>query len=321
MKIFVTGASGFVGGAAAKRLVADGHEVVAMSRSAASDAKIAALGAAPVRCDLESIDASHVEGCDALIHSAAFVEEWGPRDAWYKSNVLGTKAVLDAAKAAGVGRFIHIGTEAAIVHGQDVDNADESVPLAPWSTYPYCATKAMAEQLVRDANGDGFVTIVLRPRLIWGPGDQTILPAIEKMARDGQFAWIDRGEVMTSSTHIANLVEAIVLALGKGHGGEAYFILDDGQRSMRDVMTGLAGTRGITLPDRNIPSAVARPAAALLEKTWRLFSLKGAPPVTRQAVMLMSCNCTLNDAKARAELGYAPVISFEQGLAELAGRV
>lgn len=157
-----------------------------------------------------------------MIHSAAFVEAWGPENAWYRFNVLGTQHILDAAKAAGAQRFIHIGTEAAICHGQHIVDADETYPLAPDSPYPYCATKARAEMAVRAANALDFTTIVLRPRFIWGPGDQTLLPTITAMAETGRFTWIDGGRARTSTVHIDNLVHAIEIALEAGHGGEAY---------------------------------------------------------------------------------------------------
>lgn len=317
MNIFITGASGFVGGAAASELVAKGHQVSAMSRSESSDAKIKALGATPVRCDLETISTQHLTGMDAIIHAAAFVESWGPKDAWFKSNVLGTQAVLDAARGAGVKRFIHIGTEAGIVHGQHIHGADESYPLAPDSPYPYCATKAQAEMRVREANAPGFATIVLRPRFIWGPGDTTLLPTVEAMAKAGKWTWIDGGKAMTSTTHIANLVHAIDLALTKGQGGEAYFILDDGDVSMREIISGMAASKGLQLPDKSIPSWLADTLGGVSEGIWRLFSLKGEPPLTRHAAMVMSRNCTLKGDKARAGLGYAPVISRAEGLATL----
>ena len=92
-----------------------------------------------------------------------------------------------AAREAGVKRFIHIGTEAALVHGQDLHEVDERYPLAFDSPYPYCSTKARAEQAVREAYdpAGGFTTPVLRPRFIWGPGDATLLPALPKMAQPG----------------------------------------------------------------------------------------------------------------------------------------
>jgi nucleoside-diphosphate-sugar epimerase len=317
MRIFVTGASGFVGGAACGRLLAEGHQVSAMSRSDASDEKIRALGAEPVRCDLETVRAEHLDGAEAVVHAAAYVEDWGPRDAWYQGNVLGTRNVLDAARTAGTRRFVHIGTEAAIVRGQHVRDADESAPLAFDSPYPYCATKAEAERRVRDANAPDFETIVLRPRFIWGPGDQTILPMLEEMARSGKFVWLDGGRARTSTTHIDNLVEAIVLALCRGTPGESYFVLDDGERTMKEILTGLAATRGISLPDRSIPAWLVASLAGACEAVWRTFDLSGSPPLTRHPVMVMSRDCTLNDAKARRELGYRPVMSVEEGLANL----
>lgn len=319
MRIFVTGASGFVGSATVRHLRARGHDLIAMSRSEKSDAAIREAGATPVRCDLQTVAGDHIRGSDAVIHAAAFVEQWGPKDAWFRSNVLGTQAVVGASVAAGVKRFIHIGTEAALCHGQHLRGVDETYPLAPNSPYPYCATKAQAESLVLAANAPAFETLVLRPRFIWGPGDTTLLPVIEQMAASGGWSWIDHGRARTSTTHIRNLVHGIELALTRGRGGNAYFILDDGERTLRDMITGMAASRGITLPNRSTPSFLADTVGAIGEFAWRTFGLKGAPPLTRHAAMVMSRDCVLSGEKARAALGYVPVISVEAGLAEMGG--
>ena len=156
MNVFVTGGSGFVGGAAVRRLLVQGHQVRAMSRSEKSDDLIRTLGAVPVRCNLEDVEAEHLTGCDLVIHAAAYVEAWGPSQAWDRVNVDGTRRMLSAARGAAAKRFIHIGTEAALVHGQDLHEVDESYPLAFTSPYPYCRTKALAEQAVRQpANSSG----------------------------------------------------------------------------------------------------------------------------------------------------------------------
>lgn len=317
MRIFVTGASGFVGGAATKALAAKGRVLSAMSRSPGSNAKIIALGATPVRCDLETVEAEHIKGADAVVHCAAFVEQWGPRDAWKRFNVDGTARMLAAARQAGVRRFIHIGTEAALFHGQHLSGVDETYPLAPHSPYPYSATKAQAEKLVRDANAPGFETIVLRPRFIWGPGDTTLLPVIETMAREGKFAWINNGAAQTSTTHIDNLVHAIELALTQGNPGEVYFILDDGVRPMRVMITGMAASRGLTLPEKSVPGWLADAIGATCETLWSVLPLSGAPPLTRFSAMIMSRDAVLKDDKARAEMGYRPVIGVEDGLRAL----
>ncbi|WP_108810804.1 NAD-dependent epimerase/dehydratase family protein [Sphingorhabdus sp. Alg231-15] len=318
MRIFITGASGFVGGAATRSLIEAGHQVSAMSRSESSDTLIRDLGAEPIRCDLETVTAEHVGDAEIVLHSAAFVEAWGPKDAWHRYNVLGTQAMLTAGREAGARRFIHIGTEAAICHGQHVRDADETVPLAPDSPYPYCATKAQAEQLVRDANSDGtFETIILRPRFIWGPGDTTLLPLIEEMAKSGKWMWINDGKAMTSTTHIANLVHAIDLALTKGGGGEAYFILDEGTISVKDMIGSMAQARGLTLSDKSISSGLADFVGRASEKIWRILHLKNDPPLTAHAAMVMSRDCTLNGDKAASDLGYKSVVTRAEGFATL----
>lgn len=318
MKIFVTGASGFVGGAAVRRLVAAGHEVRAMSRSDKSDATIRALGAEPVRCSLDDVVAQHLAGAEVVIHAAAYVEPWGPPDAWDRANVGGTQRMLLAARRAGARRFIHIGTEAALVHGQHLIDVDEHYPLAFGSPYPYCRTKALAEQAVKDANDTDFTTLVLRPRFIWGPGDQTLLPLILEAARAGRWAWIDHGRALTSTTYIDNLVDAIELALTRGEPGQAYFILDQGQRSLREMIEGMAGAAGVSLPDKSIPYWLAAALAWLCEALWRGLALKGQPPLTRHAAMVMARQCTLQGGKAKLELGYVPRVSVAQGLQALA---
>lgn len=317
MRVFITGASGFVGGATVPHLVEAGHEVVAMSRRDASDAAIEAAGAEPVRCSLQDVTSADIGEVDVVIHGAAFVEDWGPPQAWHEINVDGTRRLLEASREAGAKRFVHIGTEAALVRGQDLDGVDETYPLAPDSPYPYCATKAKAEALVREANDDDFETIVLRPRLIWGPGDTTLLPEIVRMVETGQWRWIDGGRARTSTTHIDNLVHAIDLALTEGTPGEAYFILDDGEVTMREMITRMAATRDVTLPDRSIPGWVASAFAWTAETLWRALGRKSRPPVTRHGAMVMARTCVLSDAKARAELGYAPVVSRDEGLAAL----
>lgn len=317
MRIFVTGASGFVGGAATKHFVARDHDVRAMSRSERSDATVRALGAEAVRCDLEDVRAAHIADAEVVLHCAAFVEQWGPRDAWRRFNVQGTQAVLSAARRAGVKRFIHISTESVLWRGQHLRDVDESYPLAPNSPYPYAATKAQAELVVQGANAPDFETIILRPRFIWGPGDTTLLPVIEQMAREGKFMWIDHGRARTSTTHIENLVHAIDLALTKGWPGQAYFVLDDGVHTMREMISGIAASRGVKLPDKSVPAWAADAIGATCETLWRVLPLPGAPPLTRFAAMIMSRECVLKDDKARFEMGYKPVISVDSGLVGL----
>src|SRR3569832_1454477 len=272
MQIFITGASGFVGGAATQELARGGSTVRAMSRSEKSDAKIRALGATPVRCSLGAVKPEHLAGCEAIVHCAAFVEQWGTRAQFWEANVDGTAQLLEAAKAAGVKRFIHIGTEGALFHGQDMHEIDETYPYPRSTPFLYAETKAEAERRVLAANDPqhGFAALSLRPRFIWGPGDQTMLPVLVEMVRKGRFAWVDGGRPRTSTVHIANLVQAIRLALTRGQGGETYFITDGEESTFREFLSALLATQGLTPPERSVPSGVARALATVVEGAWRL---------------------------------------------------
>lgn len=320
MKIFLTGGSGFVGGAVAKSF-APRHAIRALSRSEKSDDALKALGVEPVRGDLETVSADMLAGSDAVIHAAAFVEEWGPFSAFEAVNVTGTERLLKAAKTAGVKRFVHVGTEAALFHGQHMRGVDETCPLAPTSPFPYSATKARAEMAVAAANDPaaGFETIIIRPRLIWGEGDKTLLPAVKEMAEAGKFAWIDGGRAMTSSTHVDNLVAALELALTRGRPGEAYFVVDGPAVAFRDILKPYLAAAGVDLGEKSAPGWLVRLIANLTEPLFRLTNSRTPPPVTRFTAHIMSRDCTISDAKARADLGYAPVISVKEGLARLAG--
>lgn len=315
MKIFITGASGFVGGAVARHLSSK-HDIIAMSRSDRSDATIHETGATPVRTELNAVTPEMLDGVDAIIHCAAFVEEWGPIKAFEKLNVEGTRQLLDVANQVGVRRFVHISTEAALFHGQHMRDIDETYPLSLNSPYPYSRTKAQAEKLVREFEGS-VETIVIRPRMIWGEGDQTILPTVKAMNDAGKFMWIDGGDAMTSSTNIRNLVHGIELALTNGVPGSAYFVVDGPAMRFRDFMEAYAVTDGVKLAEKSMPGWLVRGMAWISEGIWRIFRIKSPPPITRFTANIMSRDCTINDDLARKELGYQPLVNVSEGLALL----
>jgi nucleoside-diphosphate-sugar epimerase len=293
--------------------------VRALARSPASADKVRALGAEPVQGDLDDVAAMRAgaEGASLAFHAAAHLGEWGSREEFMRVNVEGTKNALRATRDAGVGRFVHVGTEAGLIAGQPLLNVDESAPLRPDSKALYCATKAMAEQAVRDANGDGFATVVVRPRLVWGHGDTTIMPGLMKAVEAGRFAWIGGGRHRTSTTHVDNVIHGLVLGAEKGSPGGVYFVTDGEPVVFRDFITELLGTQGVEMPDRNMPAGVAGAAAAASEGVWRALRLKSDPPVTRLAVWLSSQECTIDISHARSELGYEPQRTIPEGMDEL----
>jgi nucleoside-diphosphate-sugar epimerase len=317
--VFVTGGSGFIGGRLVERLVSEGRVVRALARSEASARRVAELGAEPVRGELgdRASLAAAAQGADLAFHLAAQLGEWGAREDFERGNVEGTRNALAACAEAGVRRFVHCGTEAALMAGEPLVGVDETAPLRPDSPAPYPATKAKAEQAARDASREGFETVVLRPRFVWGRGDTTLLPEMVATIEAGKWAWVGGGRNLTDTTHVGNVVEGLLLAAEKGAPGEAYFVTDGEPVVFRDFVTALLETQGVEPPDRSIPAWSAAPLARVAEATWRLLPLSGTPPMTTFRSWLLTQECTIDISKARAELGYAPVVSREQGLAEL----
>jgi nucleoside-diphosphate-sugar epimerase len=316
---FVTGGSGFVGGRLLERLRSDGWTVRALARSDRAEARVRALGAEPVRGDLLSGAAmtEGARGADVCFHAAAHLGDFGPLSEFRRVNVKGTQRVLESCRLAGVKRVVHVGTEAALLHGQPLVAADERTPLAFRSRAPYAATKAEAEAAVLAAGDREMETVVVRPRFVWGAGDTTLLPVMTEMARRGRLRWIGGGRHLTSTTHVANAVEGLVLAAERGQPGNAYFVTDGSPVVFREFVSTLLATQGVQAPEGSVPVPAARALAAVGEAAWRLLPLPGAPPLSRFAFWVSAFECTLDDRKAREQLGYRPVMTRDHGLTEL----
>ncbi|MGH8481017.1 MAG: NAD-dependent epimerase/dehydratase family protein, partial [Nevskiaceae bacterium] len=279
-------------------------------------------GATAVEGDLDAVEAMRqgMADCDAVFHAAALAAEWGPREEFERFNVDGTRHALDAARAAGVKCFVHVGTEAALCDGTPLLDVDESRPLPEHALHRYPRTKNQAERLVRAASAPGFRTVVVRPRFIWGNDDTSVLAALAAAVKDGRFMWMDGGRYPTSTTHVDNVCEGLLLAADKGRGGEAYFITDGPPVELRDFVTKMLATRGVDPGGKSVPKWLALGIAYASEFIWEIvapFGLDGEPPVTRMAVHLFGEPVTVNDAKARRELGYVGKVTREQGLASL----
>jgi nucleoside-diphosphate-sugar epimerase len=257
------------------------------------------------------------DGCQLAFHAAAKLGDWGSPEEFESVNVVGTNNVLRACAEAGVRRFVHVGTEAVLLAGEPLINADETTPLRPDSPALYSATKARAEHAVVAANGDGFETVVVRPRFVWGPGDTTLLPTLVELVRRGRFAWVGGGRHRTSTTHVDNVVEGLVLGASRGRRGNVYFVTDGEPVVFREFVGELLATQGVGAPSRNIPAPLAGALAGAAETLWRLLPLRGHPPLTRFAYWVSAQECTIRIDKAREQLAYAPVKTIADGLAEL----
>lgn len=317
----VTGGSGFVGGHLIRRLLSDGWQVRALARSAEAQAKVRALGAEPVEGDLaDRVALIHgMEGVDVVFHVAAHFEFWGPMTLFRRINVEGTRNVVEAAERTGVRRVVHV-SAAAVVMGrpEPLLGAREGMPLRKMPFAPYATSKAEAEEILLAANGRraGFSTVAIRPPFIWGP-DMPALDHMVETVRAGRFRWVADGGQALSTCHVENLCHALVLAADRGSGGEAYFVSDGEDTTLKAFLRGLLTSRGETPEDRSVPFGVAWAMAGLMGTIWRIFRREGEPPITRQMLRLIGKDFTIDIGRAREELGYSPVISPADGMRRL----
>ncbi|MFZ0013818.1 MAG: NAD-dependent epimerase/dehydratase family protein, partial [Acidimicrobiia bacterium] len=259
MRTFVTGGSGFVGGHLIERLTGDDDQVVALARSETAVGKVRALGATPARGDLSSVASltDGMSGSEVVFHCAAIVGSFVDRDEAREVNVVGTRNIVAAARAAGVRRVVHLSTESVLHDGRPLDGVDETHPIPRTGHLSaYASTKAEAEQIVLGANGDDLETMAIRPRLIWGPGDATWLPGLKEKVDRGVFRWVDGGSHLGSTCHVYNVVEAMILAATRGEPGSAYFVTDGPPRPFRDFAGAYLATAGVEVDDRSVPGWV-----------------------------------------------------------------
>jgi nucleoside-diphosphate-sugar epimerase len=325
MKILVTGGGGFLGQALCRGLRARGHEVVSFNRGRYP--ALAAIGVQQVQGDLALRDAviGAALGCDAVFHNAAKAGAWGSYRSYHDANVLGTQNVIEACRAHGIGRLVYTSTPSVThrkTHPVEGGTAD-TVPYGEHLKAPYAATKLLAEKLVLAANDNELATVALRPRLIWGVGDNQLLPRLVERAKAGRLRFVGDGTNRIDTTYVDNAAQAHFdafehLAPGAACAGRAYFISNGEPRTVRDIINGLLQAAGAPIVRKTIPFGVAYAAGAMCEGLWHALPLKGEPPMTRFLAEQLSTTHWYDMAPARRDFGYAPRVSIDDGLARLA---
>lgn len=324
MKILVTGGGGFLGQALCRGLIERGHHVVSFNRG--HYPALAALGVGQIQGDLADANAVHhaAAGMDAIFHNAAKAGAWGSYKSYHLANVVGTQNVLDACRVHGIGRLVYTSTPSVThraTHPVEGGTAD-SVPYGEGFKAPYATTKLIAEKAVLAANGAELATVALRPRLIWGPGDQQILPRLVDRARTGRLRIVGDGSNRVDTTYIDNAAQAHFdafdhLAPGAACAGKAYFISNGEPKPMAELLNALLDAAGAPRVDKRLSFKAAYRIGAVCETLWTLLPLKGEPPMTRFLAEQLSTSHWYDMAPARRDFGYVPRVSFNEGITRL----
>ncbi|MEZ4504128.1 MAG: NAD(P)-dependent oxidoreductase [Dehalococcoidia bacterium] len=257
-RVFLTGATGAMGQAIVRDLVGRGHEVTGVTRSAEGASLLRALGATPIEVDLFDARAltDAVRGADAIAHFATSIPRGmaaARRGAWRTNDRLrleGTASLLEAARGAGVPRFIFESISLAYPDGGE-DWLDESTPLAPVS--PVMESAVEAEAMIRGFAQDGGEAVVLRFGRLYGPGRASgdLIEAVQRR----RMPVIGSGENLVSSVHVDDVGRAVGAALEVVPG--TYNVVDDAPETQRALLEGLASALDAPLP-RRLPRPLAR---------------------------------------------------------------
>jgi nucleoside-diphosphate-sugar epimerase len=323
LKVLVTGGGGFLGGAIVERLLERDHQVRSFARG--QYPRLAARGVQVISGDLRHAAAvsTAVAGCDAVFHVAALPGIWGPWKLYHDINVSGTDNILAACQAQGVSKLVYTSTPSVVHAGSDLANVNESAPYAEQFSAHYPHSKAMAEKRVLQANGGhGLSTVALRPHLIWGPGDNHLVPRLISKARAGRLRLLGDGNQRVDSVYIDNAADAHLCALDRlapdaDCAGKPYFITQGEPLPIRQLINGILEAAGLGPVTKTIHPRVAWLAGAFCELAYGALRFRSEPPMTRFLAEQLSTEHWYDIGAARRDLGYQVGVSFQEGLARL----
>ncbi len=321
-RVLVTGATGFLGGAVAQALHSAGQPALGHGRSAQAARDLQREGIDVMLAPLEDRDAvarlfdDAAGEVGAVVHCAAKSAPFGPRAAFVRANVDGTRNLLEASARANVSRFVHISSPSIYCAGAALQAVREDAPLPKRPINHYAGSKREAEALVLAAHAAGLPSIILRPRAIYGPGDNALFPRLLTALRAGKLPTIGAGTNRIDLTFIDDAVQSVRLALTASDPclGRAFNITSGEAAPLWELIATLCERLDLAPPSRHVPRGAARKVAAVAEAWHRLLRRKGEPALTRYSVDSLSLDATLDISAARRDLGYEPEVSVAEGV-------
>ena len=316
MKVLVTGASGLLGGAVAAAVRDAGHMVTTFQRRPSGVTGVGdALGTVTDRAAVEAA----VAGQDAVVHLAAKVSLTGDAAEFERVNVGGSATIVEAMRAAGVPRLVFVSSP-SVAHAGSSIVGDDALPADPeHARGDYARTKALAERATLAADSAALRVVVVRPHLVWGPGDTQLVERIVARAAAGRLPLLDHGAALIDSLYVDNAATGIAAALERVDvvHGNAYVLTNGEPRPVADLMAGIAEAGGAPAPRLRVPSGVARAAGSVVEALWRVRPGEDEPPMTRFLAEQLSTAHWFDQRRTRAELQWEPAVSLDEGLRRL----
>ncbi|GAA1143367.1 NAD-dependent epimerase/dehydratase family protein [Nesterenkonia lutea] len=320
-RVLVTGASGLLGRSVAQRLTREGYLVTVLQRGA-SDLD----GVQEVRGSLTDPAAISraVQGQHAVIHMAAKVSVSGRHEDFVEVNVRGTQRLLDAAQAAGVTDFLHVSSPSVAHAGASLIGAGAGPADPRHAVGSYAQTKAEAELIAQARGGSGLNVLIVRPHLVWGPGDGQLTSRIIDRARSGRMPILGSGAALVDTLYIDNAVDAFIAGLRRlpQIAGQRLVLTNAEPRPIGELITGIAAAGGAPAPRLRLAPGLAKGAGAVVERLWALSEkLAGPradePPMTRFLAEQLSTAHWFDQRATQRALDWAPQISVDEGLERL----
>ena len=317
MKTLVTGATGFLGGALARRLHGMGWDVTALGRNPAKLNELEDAGIRSLRADISKQDevSASFSDFELVFHCAAFPSPWGEFETFYQANVIGTRNVVQACLKKDVKRLVYVSTPSIYFDYESRVSVKENDPL-PEPISHYARTKRLAEEEIDKGFAQGLAMVSIRPRAIFGEGDTVIFPRLLARLKTGRLPILGDGENIVDLTYIQNVVDALLLCAGSPANtlGKKYNISNGEPVRIWKLIERICDELDMPHPRRRISRQTAHAAASAIEFIYSLIPYSPEPPLTRLSVSMMANDTTLDISAAKNELGYQPKVSVEEGV-------
>jgi nucleoside-diphosphate-sugar epimerase len=323
MKVFITGGGGFLGQHIVKQLIEAGHSVTSYSRG--QYPLLNEIGVKTIQGSLEDKQALKLAsfGHDAFFHVASKVAMWGKISDFTRTNVEGTKNALEAAKENGIKNFIYTSTPSVVFGKDSLKGVNEDVPYPESSYSRYAASKAIAEKIVLESNCETFKTVALRPHLIFGPGDQNLIPRLIESAKKDKLKIVGDGENQVDVLYVENAAQAHLKAWTALQerptvvGGQAYFI-GQGPVKLWSFINKVLACYDLEPITKKISFKMAFTVGNIIEKVASLMGkFEWHPPMTRFVALQLSKDHYFSHEKAFQHLGWRPIIDIDEALRRL----